>query len=62
MASEKNSMQQAVSSSRDNAAFNSVRGRFEVRKDTGAAKLNMTDEQWLQSVAKMQAEGAQAEI
>ena len=39
-----------VPSSRDNAAMKSVRGMYEVRKDNGAAKLNMTDEQWVQNI------------
>jgi hypothetical protein len=39
----------------------SVRGRYEVRKDNGASKLNMTDEEWVKKVKEIQAVGAREE-
>ena len=39
-----------------------VRSRYAVVHLDPAAKLNMTDDQWVQTVKKMQAEGATAEM
>lgn len=36
------------------AGMNSVRGRFQPSSSEMRAKLNMTDEQWVQKIEKMQ--------
>jgi hypothetical protein len=52
----------ALSSSHRAGGFPGVRSKFAVIHLDPAAKLNMTDEQWVQRISKIQTEGAIKEI